>query len=550
MNIINKKNIVGKLLLLMLTVLFLSSSVTEVNASPAPSSGTLTIHYYALGDMSETGLPNNGNEAEVPANAVPLTSVEFTVWQVDPVMAASVTSAAEAWQYLLDSTEKTGVTDANGELTFSLDQGLYYVMESDSSETVQAVPCEPFLVSVPMADPVTGDWITDVHAYPKSQSLAIDKFVADPGKKDYYEVSKDLPVAVGEYFDWYIRSQIPLNIGTADTESFKILDPLEAHFDYLPGTLDVYIMSESQSNLAACPILREGVDYTINFNTTTNTLTVELTAEGTVTVKDLVAAGNRYSLVEYSCIVNESAPYGIALYSGATLEYTRTIDPSRVSAYSSDRISVTNLLAVTNRSEAVYQLNGSEITNTTTATVAEKPEVHTGKVAVTKLADNTGKALADAEFGIAKSKEDALAGNFIATKTSDENGELTFYGLKYGLMGDDPDENSNNTTYWLAETKAPDGYKLLEAPEEITFNYQQDAESGQYYFAKVTVYNVLIDTPTPTTTPKTSSPTTTSFSSKVKTGDSNAILFFGALTALSLAVIAALWVRKRKSFRQ
>lgn len=537
----NKKNIVRKLLMLVVAVLLLSSVVTEANAAPPPSSGTLTIHYYALEDMRETGLPNNGNEAEVPSGAVPLTAVEFTVWQVDPVMAASVTSAAEAWQYILESTGKTGMTNASGAVTFTLDQGLYYVAESNSGTSQQVVPTEPFLVSVSMEDPVTGAWITDVHAYPKSQSIAIDKFVGATGTTDYDAVSKDLPVAVGEYFNWYIRAQIPGNIGTGDTESFRILDPLDAHFDYLPGSLAVYIMPESQSDLAECTVLKEGVDYTINFDTVTNTLAVELTAGGTVTVKELVAAGNRYCVTAYSSAVNASAPHGIALYSGATLEYTRTIDPGRVSADSSDRISVMNLLAETNGSETVKQLNGNETTKTTTAAVAEKPEVHTGKVAVTKLADKTGKALAGAEFGIAKSKADALAGKFIATKTSDANGELTFYGLKYGLAGDGSDKNSNNTTFWLVETKAPDGYRLLENPEEVTFHYQQDAENGEYYFAKATVYNVWIDTPTPKTT--------SSFSLNVKTGDSNAIRFFGILAGLSLVVLVVLWIRKRKSVR-
>ena len=518
-----KKMGMGRKLLLMAlaVVLFAAALPAAASAAPMPSSGSLTIHKYALEDMGDMGPSYNGKLApSIPAGAVPLADVEFSVWQVDPSAVVSITTAAQAWPHIMASTLQTGVTDQSGEVTFpSLPQGLYYVAETRNSGNT--VSCDPFVVSVPMADPATGDWISDVHAYPKNQTMAIDKFVANTGTTDYYEVSMNLPVEVGERFTWYVRTQLPSDINTRRAEYYTVTDTLASYFEYQPGTLELYIMPDSDSDLKNCTILSAS-DYTVNFNTATNTLSVGLTTTGVAKVKNLVDGGDRYAIFKYDCIVDDTAPQGVALYSGATLEYTRdTSSVSGVSSRSGAQAGAVTLLSA-GRNTGIVPL-ASNTANTLTVEVSMQPEVHTGKIGITKLADKTNKLLPGAEFGIAKTKADAQAGSFIATGTTDANGELSFNGLKYGLPGDQPTENSNNTTFWLAETKAPDGYKLMKEPVEVAFNYSQDSD-GTYYFARVNVYNVK-------------SGASGNTSTSPKTGDTSNLPLYLGIMALALAGI-------------
>ena len=524
MRIKKREGMGRKLLLTALAVVLLAAALpVTAGAAPMPSSGSLTIHKYALEDMDSVGLPNDGNPAAgIPSDAVPLAGVEFSVWQVDPVAVAagSVTTRAQAWQNILPATLQTGVTDQSGEVIFlSLPQGLYYVAETKNRGNT--VSCDPFVVSVPMADPATGDWITDVHTYPKNQTMAIDKFVADTGTTDYYKVSMNLPVEAHVRFTWYVRTQLPSDINTRRAEYYTVTDTLASYFEYQPGTLELYIMPDSDSDLKNCTILSAS-DYTVNFNTATNTLSVGLTTTGVAKVKNLVDGGDRYAIFKYDCIVDDTAPQGVALYSGATLEYTRdTSSVSGVSSRSGAQAGAVTLLSAGSNTGIVPL--ASNTANTLTVEVSMQPEVHTGKIGITKLADKTNKLLPGAEFGIAKTKADAQAGSFIATGTTDANGELSFNGLKYGLPGDQPTENSNNTTFWLAETKAPDGYKLMREPVEVTFNYSQDSD-GTYYFARVNVYNVK-------------SGASGNTSTSPKTGDTSNLPLYLGIMALALAGI-------------
>lgn len=545
----NRRHAGWKLLLLVLAVLFPAAApAVTAGAFERPASGTLTIHNYVLEDMDAAGIPNDGNETTgIPADAKPLADAEFTIWQVDPAVVSAVSSlsASEAWSAILPAAAQSGVTNASGTVSFHLDSGLYYVAETGNYGEEKVVFCEPFLVSVPMADPGGSGWITDVHVYPKNQSAVIDKFVADTGITDYDQVNKHLPVAAGERFNWYIRSPLPIHIGTAYNESYVITDALNSCFDYQPGTVKVYIMPAGDSNLKNSTVLGTG-DYNVRFNTASNTLTVELTASGFAAVKNLAAAGNRYSVVEYSCAVNDTAPQGVALYSGAKLEYTADTTAAGAASYGSGGIETTNLPAVTDSLRTVSMSGSTGSTNTLTAEVAMQPEVHVGEIEITKLADGTKKLLSGARFGLAETKADARAGNFLATDTTDTEGRLTFRGLKYGQPGDKPGENTGNTTYWLMETRAPAGYRLVKDPVEVVFNYQQDKETGEYYFAKVNVYNVLNKTPAAKDNTGDNVNPVIKTASVIKTGDTGGLYLLTASMLLSLAAIAAVIVYRNK----
>ena len=107
----------------------------------------------------------------------------------------------------------------------------------------------------------------------------------------------------------------------------------------------------------------------------------------------------------------------------------------------------------------------------------ETPEVHTGGVALYKYTMYNGnkEKLANAEFKIAATKEDAQSGRWLTDKEgnelvvkSNEEGIAIFKGLSYGEDGVTNDTAA--TTYYIVETKAPTGYNKLTDPITVTIN--------------------------------------------------------------------------------
>lgn len=517
----------GRILLMVLAVaLFIAAVPMTASATPMPTSGTLTIHKYAMEDTGTADPPNDGAPATVPADAVPLSGVEFSVWQVDPSLAAGITTAAQAWPHIMTATLQTGTTDTNGEAVFTLPRGIYYVAETGT--TGDTAPCAPFLVTVPYED-ANGVWQTDVHAYPKNQTLAINQFVGPAGDADYdftdYDASKNKPVAIGEPFGVTALVSIPASIGTTQNETYVITADLDKHYDFIFGSATVYTVPSMTTPVSSASPLAD--DNTLFTYGTPDAPTMTFTNAGISELSRRVQAGDMYLLIKYDCVLIQTAPAGVGLRSGSTVTYTKSVQAV------STRSSATgvSLLSASVNTAAAVPLAG---TNTTaSAKVQDEPEVHTGKIGLTKVADGTDKPLSGADFGIAKTRADAQAGNFIATGTTDTNGILTFKGLEYGLPGDKPNENSNNTTFWLAETKAPDGYKLMTGPVEITFSFQQDGNGSENYFARVTVYNVAKDA-------------SGSTGMSPKTGDPSNIYIYLGLLALSVAAIAGMTLYMRK----
>jgi fimbrial isopeptide formation D2 family protein len=103
------------------------------------------------------------------------------------------------------------------------------------------------------------------------------------------------------------------------------------------------------------------------------------------------------------------------------------------------------------------------------------PETDFGQAEFAKMAFGTTTPLPGAEFRVYATKADAASGDnplFGQTSfTSNSAGLVVVDGLKYG-------------TYWLAESKAPDGYELMVEPVQFTVDQQADGT------ADFTVYDV------------------------------------------------------------
>ena len=132
---------------------------------------------------------------------------------------------------------------------------------------------------------------------------------------------------------------------------------------------------------------------------------------------------------------------------------------------------------------------------------SEEPEVHTGGITLYKYekeenSQATTNPIKDAEFTIYRTKADALAKtNGIITAISGEDGIVRFIGLQYG--GDAKDSEANktdkgiydydsskqSTSYWVVETKVPEGYTGDNNPIEVIVNstsYKEKATAIDY----------------------------------------------------------------------
>lgn len=186
---------------------------------------SFTIHKYEYSDNGGSTGTGSANDT-VPADATPLSGVEFTVYKVADIVQETDTtgnlvgikyqttselktagaadyidggmSAAEIKTAFIDnaavkaaldasSTKKVKTTGNDGIAAFTNSdlsgQGLYLVVESGMPDKVTDA-VEPFLVSLPTTIQQTNDsgWLYDVHAYPKNASVTSGITIKKLGK--------------------------------------------------------------------------------------------------------------------------------------------------------------------------------------------------------------------------------------------------------------------------------------------------------------------------------------------------------------------------------
>lgn len=232
----------------------------------------------------------------------------------------------------------------------------------------------------------------------------------------------------------------------------------------------------------------EGIDNTVNYGDTVywkiKTSIPTKTAEKlkTYTIVDTMSKGLKYQSAELwiddTKQLKEKTDYTV---SQSGLEVTFTIKPSsikggkEVEVYFNTELTTDAPLAqdVPNTSKLIYTNNIG--TDSTFTKNSQTPTVHTGGYSFVKT--DGSKPISGTDFAIYKTEADAKNGeNAIQTTTSNDKGIVEFKGLQYGAFSVDEDGKNKNgvengsTKYWIAETKAHDGYVLLSAPFEVTVN--------------------------------------------------------------------------------
>ena len=202
-----KKLLAGLLTGAMLLGSMSVSAFAEDTAAPktpvfdtTKTTGSITIHKYTEGTATGTAASGKEDASQVPAGAVPIKDVGFTIYQVANAdkladyYSTTPASLPAATDYYTGSGKNvqlnTGVadnqfnyqeTDEHGVAKFeNLPLGLYLVVET-TSPAIVTVPRDPFLISVPMT--IDGDdWLYDVHVYPKNSTAVGGVSLVKTGK--------------------------------------------------------------------------------------------------------------------------------------------------------------------------------------------------------------------------------------------------------------------------------------------------------------------------------------------------------------------------------
>ncbi|GEK80233.1 SpaH/EbpB family LPXTG-anchored major pilin [Agrococcus baldri] len=389
----------------------LPASAADSNINP-DTDRSLTIHKFEE-PATATGSSANGTRITDPsalAGLTPIHGVEFTMQQVpgidltDPAdwQAASAMPVADAISAVATGSpyERTGTTDATGQLTFddAVPMGLFLVTETapgvdaDGNPNVIAFETQPFLVTLPL--PVQNQWIYEAHVYPKNATTAISKIVDD----------SDAHV-LGDSVSWSITAEVPEIAASNSLDSFIIGDDLAAGLELESTTV-------SANNVT----LVEDVDYRV----------------------DVTGQSVR--------VVFEAA--GLTkLAGGSDVEITVEI--------------VTSIIAI---GDGALQNSANLWINDPTMPIASAytttpATTNWGTLSILKYEGSDQAAvLADAEFQIFRSQADADArtnpvsvlvdGVSVDTFTTEDDGIAFVPGLKAG------------DTYYVVETLAPIGYQL------------------------------------------------------------------------------------------
>ena len=490
----------------------------------ANSEGSLTIRKFDVSryENLKESTGGEGDRDDIPADATQMADVEFKVEKllVELGDAYIPTSTPVDPKF----TARMQRTDSKGETKFNnLPIGYYLVTES-TPDGYDTPGDGKFVVAVPTQE-VDKNGVTtlnyDVVVYPKSQKVVVKKVLN----------SKREVIGVGDIVNWTVNYPMFDGLKKVDTDSsgkqttqygknFFITDEMDTRLDYVDNSAKFKYFDATSRELSLK--LSEGVDYNISYDATSHILTITFTDNiGTKKIADANVANIELTI---DTAINESAL--------ATIEAMTNNARIKFDNHSGDPFEHVVFPPGTNPEDS------------------RVPKVYLGTIDILKVDSKDEKiTLAGATFALAKSEKQAKKGEFERTDiVTDSNGVASISAIGEG-------------TYYLVETKAPEGYKLSSEPIKVTV-----ANDSSMRITNITISNVKDKisptvTPEPTTTTKpgetkkpdaTKKPITTTTGGTMspkggaKTGDTTQILGIVILAAASLGLIGYLVKRKKK----
>ncbi|RRD30738.1 SpaH/EbpB family LPXTG-anchored major pilin [Actinomyces bowdenii] len=423
------------------------------------ATGSLTIHKHIQNDGTRGTVDGQG----AVEGGQPVAGVQFTAYPIDDIdlkTAAGWTTVSALAQdgAIPDSAcadpsapalagrnvnsgnpYRSGDTDPQGQATIAgLPVKAYLVCETKApSDIVQKA--KPFVVTIPYANTAPGEegnWLYDVHAYPKNERIAVNKTIEDQRNNGY---------AVGSVVKFPVTSTLPALDASAYYKYFQFKDQMDARLSEL---------AVPEVTLDGAPLVATS-DYSVEISD--QTVKVTFTADGLGKLK--AAAGKEVKAIFQGKVTSAG---------DGTIKNTAQL------------ISDTTY-ATTPPNPENPPLNPPSTPPTT-------PEVQTkwGDLTISKVdaRDPAGSkaGLKGAEFQIYNAATPYAGSCDGATKTGDPlrvNGETTLTTNEQGVINigalfvsdsivDGNRDNQVGATqrcYVVVETKAPTGYVLPQQAE-------------------------------------------------------------------------------------
>ena len=321
-----------------------SMSVSAFAADKTPvidttKTGSITIHKYTEGTATGTAASGKEDASQVPAGAVPIKDVGFTIYKVQDAAklanyySTNPESLPAVSEYCTGSGKnvqlKAGVadnkvgdevkTDVNGVAEFkNLALGLYLVVETTSPAIVTG-PCDPFLISVPMTTD-GDDWLYNVHVYPKNSTavggLSLVKtgkasaalkgvtFVLQKKNGDSWTDITKKSTALGD------NTGTVLNLVTNEAGKISVEDLSSGTYRFIETSVGADNKGYIMDGAATYEFKVEGNDVTYAENTGTN-ITIPVTNDKPDMTKEVKNGSEWKHDADYS--VGDKVPYRITV---------------------------------------------------------------------------------------------------------------------------------------------------------------------------------------------------------------------------------------------
>lgn len=431
---------------------FAANGKTEGNAATGTASdkGTITVSgveetgvtvkaYQIIKAKYENGGKFSGYESLYPSI---ITNVKDDV-TVDSAQLADIIDATKVADTEYDMNSTDGTT-----YKAEVPVGSYLVVISGAENKIY----NPLVVSVVYKNK-DGKTAMDFNEVDVTDTTNAWAKVSDTPDLDKKIVEGENKVSgntanIGDTVNYELSTTIPYYGG--NYPKFNIVDKLDG-LTYTENSLKV---KADGNELAA------GTDYTLTVNEAKNEITVDFVVNGAYTLNQYQS---KALVVTYAATVNQDAKLnGIANVNDATLNFTKDSKVDGEDGSSNDK-TYTYTFDIDGTADG--SLTNELITKVGTTSSEQKIKLEGAEFTL-----YTDEAL-ETVYGTAYPENEQFNGVVV----TDTNGQMTMTGLKAG-------------TYYLKETKAPEGYTLNDTVYTIVIDATIDETTG-----KLTAWSISVN---------------------------------------------------------